>query len=90
MGVDFVLVIGDFIEEGDCMIMLVVKFILDWLKVKYYVILGNYEIKWSDLGCIVFSEIFGGECFKFEYKGFLFLGFNLGLLMCMVYGYVVL
>ena len=75
-GVDFVLVTGDLTEEGDRTTMLVVKSILEQLKVKYYVIPGNHETKWSDSGCTAFSEIFGGERFKFEHKGFLFLGFN--------------
>jgi predicted MPP superfamily phosphohydrolase len=42
-GVDFVLVTGDLTEEGDRTTMLVVKSILDRLKVKYYVIPGNHE-----------------------------------------------
>ena len=67
-GVDFVLVTGDLTEEGDRTTMLVVKSILDRLKVKYYVIPGNHETKWSDSGCTAFSEIFGGERFKFEHK----------------------
>lgn len=36
-----------------------------------------------------FGEIFGGERFDFEHKGFLFLGFNSGPLMRMAYGHVV-
>ena len=89
LGIDFVLVTGDLTEEGDRTTMLVVKSILDQLKVKYYVIPGNHETKWSDSGCTAFSEIFGGERFKFEHKGFLFLGFNSGPLMRMAYGHVV-
>ena len=45
--------------------------------------------KWSDSGCTAFGEIFGGERFEFEHKGFLFLGFNSGPLMRMAYGHVV-
>lgn len=56
---------------------------------KYYVALGNHETKWSDSGCTAFGEIFGGERFDFEHKGFLFLGFNSGPLMRMAYGHVV-
>ena len=62
-----------------------VKSCLDLLKVKYYVALGNHETKWSDSGCTAFGEIFGGERFDFEHKGFLFLGFNSGPLMRMAY-----
>lgn len=87
--IDFVLVTGDLTEEGDRTTMLKVKSILDLLKVKYYIVLGNHETKWSDSGCTAFSEIFGGERFEFEHKGFLFLGFNSGPLMRMAYGHVV-
>lgn len=88
-GIDFVLVTGDITEEGDRTSMEKVKSCLDLLKVKYYVALGNHETKWSDSGCTAFAEIFGSERFQFEYKGFLFLGFNSGPLMRMAYGHVV-
>ncbi len=87
--IDFVLVTGDLTEEGDRATMEKVKSCLDLLKVKYYVALGNHETKWSDSGCTAFGEIFGGERFDFEHKGFLFLGFNSGPLMRMAYGHVV-
>lgn len=87
--IDFVLVTGDITEEGDRATMEKVKSRLDLLKVKYYVALGNHETKWSDSGCTAFGEIFGGERFDFEHKGFLFLGFNSGPLMRMAYGHVV-
>ena len=87
--IDFVLVTGDITEEGDRATMEKVKSCLDLLKVKYYVALGNHETKWSDSGCTAFGEIFGGERFEFEHKGFLFLGFNSGPLMRMAYGHVV-
>ena len=86
---DFVLVTGDLTEEGDRATMEKVKSCLDLLRVKYYVALGNHETKWSDSGCTAFGEIFGGERFDFEHKGFLFLGFNSGPLMRMAYGHVV-
>lgn len=87
--IDFVLVTGDITEEGDRATMEKVKSCLDLLKVKYYVALGNHETKWSDSGCTAFGEIFGGERFDFEHKGFLFLGFNSGPLMRIAYGHVV-
>ena len=87
--IDFVLVTGDIAEEGDRTTMEKVKSCLDLLKVKYYVVLGNHETKWSDSGCTAFGEIFGGERFEFGHKGFLFLGFNSGPLMRMAYGHVV-
>ena len=88
-GIDFVLVTGDLTEEGDRATMEKVKSCLDLLKVPYYTVLGNHETKWSDSGCTAFGEIFGGERFEMEHKGFLFLGFNSGPLMRMAYGHVV-
>ena len=86
---DFVLVTGDLTDEGDRETMLNVKSCLELLKVKYYVLLGNHETKWSDSGCTAFSEIFGPERIAFKHKGFLFLCFNSGPLMRMAYGHVV-
>lgn len=87
--IDFVLVTGDLTEEGDRGCLEKAKSCLDLLKVPYYTVLGNHETKWSDSGCTAFGEIFGGETFEFEHKGFLFLGFNSGPLMRMAYGHVV-
>ena len=86
---DFVLITGDVTEEGDRTTMEKLKTCLDLLKMPYYIALGNHETKWSDSGCTAFSEIFGGDRFKFEHKGILFLGFNSGPLMRMAYGHVV-
>lgn len=87
--IDFVLVTGDVTEEGDRTSLQKVKTALDLLKVKYYVIPGNHETKWSESGVTDFGAIFGGERFAFEHKGFLFLGFNSGPLMRMADGHVV-
>jgi 3',5'-cyclic AMP phosphodiesterase CpdA len=87
--IDFVLVTGDITEEGDRASMQRVKAALGQLKVKYYIIPGNHETKWSESGVTDFGHIFGGERFKFEHKGFLFLGFNSGPLMRMADGHVV-
>ena len=87
--IDFVLITGDITEEGDRASMMRVKETLDLLKMKYYVVLGNHETKWSDSGCTAFEDIFGGERFEFEHKGIQFLGFNSGPLMRMAYGHVV-
>lgn len=87
--IDFVLVTGDITEEGDRAMLEKAKSCLDLLKVKYYIVLGNHETKWSDSGCTAFGEVFGYERFEFEHKGFLFLGFNSGPLMRMAYGHVV-
>ena len=45
--IDFVLVTGDITEEGDRASMTAAKLILDQLKMKYYIIPGNHDTKWS-------------------------------------------
>ncbi|MDR2682706.1 MAG: PQQ-binding-like beta-propeller repeat protein [Dysgonamonadaceae bacterium] len=86
--IEFVLVTGDLSEEGDRESLQKAKNILDRLKVKYYAIPGNHETKWSESGVTAFGDIFGGERFRLEYRGFLFLGFNTGPLMRMADGHV--
>jgi outer membrane protein assembly factor BamB/predicted phosphodiesterase len=86
--VEFVLVTGDVTERGDRESLQKAKNILDRLKVKYYAIPGNHETKWSESGVTAFGDIFGGERFRMEHKGFLFLGFNTGPLMRMADGHV--
>jgi outer membrane protein assembly factor BamB len=86
--IEWVLVTGDLTEEGDRESLQKAKTILDRLKVKYYAIPGNHETKWSESGVTAFGDIFGGERFRMEYKGFLFLGFNTGPLIRMADGHV--
>lgn len=85
---DFVIVSGDVTEEGDRASLKRVKFLLDQLNVKYYITSGNHETKWSESGATDFSHIFGSDRFKFEHKGFLFLGFNSGPVIRMADGHV--
>ncbi|WP_106830539.1 outer membrane protein assembly factor BamB family protein [Parabacteroides pacaensis] len=84
----FVLVTGDITEEGDRESLAKAKSILDRLKMKYYIIPGNHDTKWSESGATYFSHLFGDERFKFEYEGYLFLGFNTGPLLRMADGHV--
>lgn len=86
---DFVLVTGDITEEGDRESLKKAKGVLDKLNIKYYIIPGNHETTWTESGMTAFADIFGGERFKFEHKGFLFLGFNTGPFIRMGDGHVV-
>lgn len=86
---DFVLVTGDITEEGDRASLMKAKSVLDQLKIKYYIIPGNHETTWTESGMTAFGDIFGGERFRFEHKGFLFLGFNTGPFIRMADGHVV-
>ena len=85
---DFVLVTGDISENGDRKSLQIAHDLLSQLKIRYYIIPGNHETKWSESGVTAFSQLFGSERFTFEHKGFLFLGFNSGPLMRMADGHV--
>lgn len=86
--IDFALVTGDITEEGDRESLEKAKSLLDELKVKYYIIPGNHDTKWSESGATYFAHLFGGERFEFEHEGYLFLGFNSGPLLRMADGHV--
>lgn len=87
-GLSFVLVTGDLTEEGDRESLLKAKELLDKLNIKYYALAGNHETKWSESGATDFKHIFGYDKFKFEYNGYIFLGFNTGPIIRMMDGHV--
>jgi len=87
-GLSFVLVTGDLTEEGDRVSLQKAKRLLDKLNIKYYAIAGNHETKWSESGATDFANIFGSDRFKFEYNGYIFLGFNTGPIIRMMDGHV--
>lgn len=89
LDISFVLATGDLTGEGDRASLQRVKKLLDRLNTKYYVIPGNHETKWSESGSTDFSHVFGCEDrFRFEYNGYLFLGFNTGPVIRMMEGHV--
>ncbi len=87
-GLSFVIVGGDLTEEGDRVSLNKVKSLLDNLNVKYYIVSGNHETKWSESGSTDFGHIFGSERFKFDHNGFRFLGFGTGPIIRMMDGHV--
>lgn len=86
--IKFVIVSGDITEEGDRASLERAKSELDQLKVKYYITSGNHETKWSESGVTDFGHIFKSDRFKFEYNGYLFIGFNSGPIIRMMDGHV--
>ena len=84
----FVIVAGDFTDNGDRASLLEAKTILDGLKTDYYATSGNHETKWSESGATDFARIYGSDRFRFEHGGFLFLGFNSGPVIRMMEGHV--
>ncbi|MDR1173149.1 MAG: PQQ-binding-like beta-propeller repeat protein, partial [Bacteroidales bacterium] len=87
-GLAFVIVSGDITENGDRKSLETAKGILDKLTIPYHITSGNHETKWSESGATDFAAIYGSDYFKFEYNGFLFLGFNTGPVIRMAEGHV--
>lgn len=88
LGIAFAIVSGDITEEGDRASLEKAKSILDRLIVKYYIVSGNHETKWSESGATDFAKVYGSERFDFEYDGVRFLGFNTGPIIRMMDGHV--
>ncbi|MDR0572412.1 MAG: PQQ-binding-like beta-propeller repeat protein [Tannerella sp.] len=87
-GLAFVIVSGDVTENGDRKSLQMAKNILDNMNIPYYCTSGNHETKWSESGATDFAAIYGSDYFKFEYNGFLFLGFNTGPVIRMADGHI--
>ncbi len=87
-GIEFAIISGDITNIGDRRSMEVVKSLLDRLTVKYYIVPGNHETKWSESGVTDFARVFGSERFRFEHGGILFLGVNSGPIIRMADGHV--
>lgn len=77
-GLDFILIGGDLTDFGADEEISSVKKMLDSLRLRYYVVAGNHDAKWSESGCNTFKEVFGYESFEFECKGWRFIGCNCG------------
>ncbi|MDP4192631.1 MAG: PQQ-binding-like beta-propeller repeat protein [Bacteroidota bacterium] len=77
--IEFVIVSGDIAEKGMDNELERSKKILDKLKVKYYIIPGNHDTKWSESGCSRFKELWGDDKFNFEFNGTRFIGMNSGI-----------
>ena len=85
--IDFVIVSGDISEMDIDNNLDTAKVILDRLNVKYHIIPGNHDTKWSSSGCTKFKKIWGEDKFNFEYQGFRFIGLHQGPVMKMAPGF---
>lgn len=84
----FVLISGDITEFGADRELQEAKRIFDQLKIKWYIIPGNHDTKWSESGCNSFRQIFGYERFVFDIGGYKFVGCSSGPNMRMAPGLV--
>ncbi|MDR0714704.1 MAG: PQQ-binding-like beta-propeller repeat protein [Bacteroidales bacterium] len=87
-GLSFVIVAGDITENGDRESLKTAKRLLDKLRIPWYITSGNHDTKWSESGATDFPLIFGPDYFRFEFHGFLFVGFNTGPVIRMAEGHV--
>jgi outer membrane protein assembly factor BamB len=76
--ISFVVHTGDVTEKGKTKELKEAKALLDKLKVKYFVVPGNHDYKWSESGCAEFLSLFNDDKFAFKYNDILFLGLNSG------------
>ncbi|MEA3500984.1 MAG: PQQ-binding-like beta-propeller repeat protein [Candidatus Marinimicrobia bacterium] len=85
--IDFVIVSGDISEMDIDNNLDTAKVILDELNVKYHIIPGNHDTKWSASGCTKFKKLWGKDKFNFEYNGIRFIGLHQGPIMRMAPGF---
>ncbi len=79
----FVLVTGDVTEMGSFDELRLAKDILDGLRVRYDIIPGNHDTKWSESGGTDFSRLWGSDRFVFAEGLFRFIGMHQGPVMKM-------
>ncbi|MGE5314569.1 MAG: PQQ-binding-like beta-propeller repeat protein, partial [Acidobacteriota bacterium] len=70
----FVIHSGDVTEMGSTSELILAKSILDSLRVPYYIVPGNHDVKWSESGCSTFPRLWKDDKFTFEYAGVRFIG----------------
>jgi outer membrane protein assembly factor BamB/predicted phosphohydrolase len=81
--ISFVILSGDITELGWNAEIELAKQILDSLNKPYYILPGNHDTKWSESGCVKFSQIFGADRFVFSFHGYRFVGLHEGPVMRM-------
>jgi outer membrane protein assembly factor BamB len=86
--VDFVVVTGDLTNTGSDQELIAVKKALNKLNKPCYVLPGNHETNWSESAGLTFNKFWGNDRFLFDYKGFIFVGYNTGPYMKMGDGHV--
>jgi len=82
-GLRFVLVTGDVTEMGSLEELRLAKDILDGLRVRYYIIPGNHDTKWSESGATDFTRFWGSDRFVFARGLVRFIGLAQGPVMRM-------
>lgn len=79
--VGFVVVSGDVTELGKWDELERAQKLLSKLNKRFLVIPGNHDTKWSDMGGMEFSTIFGDNKFRFDTLNYVFIGLNSGIVL---------
>ncbi len=79
--VGFVVVTGDISETGKWDELERAQKLLSKLNKRFLVIPGNHDTKWSDMGGMEFSAIFGDNKFRFDTLNYVFIGLNSGIVL---------
>lgn len=69
---------GDVTEFGADDELALAKSLMDRLKVPYYIIPGNHDVKWSESGGNTFNRLWGRSVFTFDAAGIRFIGTDSG------------
>lgn len=75
-GIDFVIVSGDVSNLGDTLSLRNAKQMLQKLKIPFYIVPGNHDVKWYENGSVNFNAIFKDNKFVFTHKDIEFIGFT--------------
>ncbi|MCX6152006.1 MAG: PQQ-binding-like beta-propeller repeat protein [Ignavibacteriales bacterium] len=75
----FVIATGDISEKGRNEELELAKKILDSLKVKYYIVPGNHDTKWSESACTKFTDLWKEDKFEFDFENIKFIGLCSGI-----------
>ena len=86
--VSFVIVSGDITELDVGENLPLAKAILDSLKVPYYIIPGNHDLKWSSSAGQRFEQLWGADKFNIEVGEYRFIGIHQGPVLRMGAGYI--
>ena len=75
-GIDFVIISGDVSDKGDSLSLTMAKKMLQKLRMPYYIIPGNHDVRWYQKGSVYFDAVFGDIKFDFTHNDVEFIGFT--------------
>lgn len=87
-GIDFVIVSGDVSHRGDTLSLRNAKQTLEKLKMPFYIVSGNHDVKWYETGSVNFNAIFQDNKFVFTHNDIEFIGFTTAPLNNTGVGYI--